>query len=101
MRTLKRASVFLCKCSNYRVHILENGEQYPKQYRRYFNEPDTVTCNCKTAGKRRIICTHPAIWGDEKCPYVIGEICKDCGIKFRPAKMWTMACEECRPKEDK
>ena len=101
MRTYKDRTGFVSTCSKRMVHVLENGEKYPKQYRRYFNEPDTATCNCKNAGKRRVVTTDPVFWGDDKCPYVIGEICKNCKVKYRYSKMWRYACEECEPKEGK
>ena len=88
---------FFTTCNSGKVHL-----PTAKQYRKYFDESDTATCNCKITGlgKRRVMTIDPDFWGDEKCPYVIGEICKDCGVVFRHSKMWTMKCSVCSPKAE-
>ena len=75
--------------NNHNMHLT-----MPKQYRKYFNDPYAVKCNCIKNGKRTIRENNITL-------YKVGDICKFCKGKFENVKVWILQCSECKPKEDK
>ena len=93
MRTFKPNGLW-STCSNRMVHELEKNEVYPKKYKKYFNDPYAVKCNCIKNGKR-------TIRENNITPYKVGDICEYCKGKYKSLKRWNYQCSECNPKEGK